>query len=314
LGVDIANRVKLVIATHWHDDHIHGLSEVLEESKSGKFVNSAADFQDLIVLVNAANRTASKNSATTEFGKIIDILKRRGRGCRRRALANKKLLHLLPTQRSVDIEAEVFALSPSDETFEIAREEIRYALDAVKSGRRPPNRTPNQISIALWVRVGGLDSVLGGDLEHSSLQFEGWNAVVFSNERPKGSPGFFKIPHHGSSNAHCPACWTDMLRKAPIAVLTPYAQSHLPKKRDVERLCSLTESVYLTSDPKAYRLPKREPAVERSVREAVGTNREALAGKMGHVRMRASARNLANPPVVTLSNGAARVCLQTEGI
>ena len=42
LGVDVASQIKLVIATHWHDDHIRGIAEILHAAESAKFVNSAA--------------------------------------------------------------------------------------------------------------------------------------------------------------------------------------------------------------------------------------------------------------------------------
>jgi len=42
LRVDVASQVKLVVATHWHDDHIRGLGKILEAAESARFVNSAA--------------------------------------------------------------------------------------------------------------------------------------------------------------------------------------------------------------------------------------------------------------------------------
>lgn len=36
-GVDIENDVKLIVCTHWHDDHIKGISKILEACKSSAF-------------------------------------------------------------------------------------------------------------------------------------------------------------------------------------------------------------------------------------------------------------------------------------
>src|SRR5258708_2355547 len=42
LGVDIATSVKLVVVTHWHDDHMRGASALLAVASGARFVCSAA--------------------------------------------------------------------------------------------------------------------------------------------------------------------------------------------------------------------------------------------------------------------------------
>jgi len=42
VGVDPAESVKLIIASHWHDDHIRGLSSVLRSCVAAKFCASSA--------------------------------------------------------------------------------------------------------------------------------------------------------------------------------------------------------------------------------------------------------------------------------
>jgi glyoxylase-like metal-dependent hydrolase (beta-lactamase superfamily II) len=42
LGVDVVAAVKVVLVTHWHDDHIRGLSTVVEKCKSARVCYSAA--------------------------------------------------------------------------------------------------------------------------------------------------------------------------------------------------------------------------------------------------------------------------------
>ena len=71
LRVDVAVRVKLVVATHWHDDHIRGLADVLLAAENAKFVNSAAyDFQQLLRVValgNGITRRLPRLESTTEL-------------------------------------------------------------------------------------------------------------------------------------------------------------------------------------------------------------------------------------------------------
>jgi len=311
--VDVASQVKLVVATHWHDDHIRGLAEVLHTAESARFVNSAAyALKDLLRVVQLGSKSPRPSSATTEYDRIIRVLTaRRQKGERRdavgpvQALANKKLLVLANTGRSVA--AEVFALSPADGVFNRGALELRNALSAVEQGRRPCGQGPNQLCVVLWMKVGVLDILLGADLEHVSGTTEGWQAIIGSGERPGGRAGFFKVPHHGSRNADCPACWTDLLLRQPIAILTPYSPSMLPKPADISRLCARTPQVFLTSDPLHYGLPRRENAVEKTLREIV-VKRRALAGGMGHVRLRCDARTIGEEPLVHLQNGARQQC------
>lgn len=305
LQVDVASHVKLVVATHWHDDHIRGLSDVLLAAENAKFVNAAAyDFKQLLRVVGLSNGITPQASATREYDRVVELLDLRCRAGLRPgpvpALANKKLLALTHRERSVG--AEIFALSPSDAAYYLAKEELNAALSAVEGGRRPGTQGPNQLSVVLWLRLGVLNVLLGADLEHVLEPTRGWLAITGSSERPAGRAGFFKVPHHGSQNADCPECWTELVSPAPIAILTPYARSRLPKQTDIERLCSRSPSVYLTSDQR-YPLPRRDNAVERTLRGMV-ISRRALAGQMGHVRLRCDAVTADEQPVVHLSNGA----------
>ena len=42
MGVDLATAVKLVVLTHWHDDHIRGVGEVLTKCGTAKVAMTSA--------------------------------------------------------------------------------------------------------------------------------------------------------------------------------------------------------------------------------------------------------------------------------
>lgn len=313
LQVNVESQIKLVVATHWHDDHIQGLAETLRVAKAAKFVNSAAyAFGDLMRVVALGNTTGGQSSATKEYDGIVEVLKERRLAGERReavgpiaAIANRKLLALTNGGRS--IATEVFSLSPSDGVFSLAKEELRHALLAVQNRKRPVVQGPNQLSVVLWLKVGVLDILLGADLEHVTGTTEGWRAITSSTERPTGRAKYFKVAHHGSPNADCPECWTELLSENPVAILTPHAPSKLPRPTDIARLCNRTPFVFLTSDPTRYGLPRRENAVEKTMRE-VTVSRRALAGQMGHVRLRSDATDVSQEPMIDIHNGARRQC------
>ena len=52
LGVEIDRSVRRVVATHWHDDHIDGISQIFREADSAAFVCTGAfqhdDFRQLL--------------------------------------------------------------------------------------------------------------------------------------------------------------------------------------------------------------------------------------------------------------------------
>jgi len=313
LHVDIPSRVRLVVATHWHDDHIRGLAEVFRVAESAKFVDSAAySLSFLARVVELGTKTAANASVTEEYSGIFEILKgRRNKGERKeavgplRAVANKRLLLLTGEDRTV--RAEVTALSPSDGTFSKAEGELKRALSIIAERKRPSLLGPNQLSVVLWLRVGSLQVMLGADLEHVAGTTEGWKAIVNSKERPEGRAGIFKVSHHGSKNADCPECWDNLLSNQPIAVVTPYSPAKLPSNTDLARLCGQTNLLYLTSDHTRYKVPTLDRAVEKTLRES-GIERRALEGKMGHVRLRADALDPVPKTRVELFNGAELRC------
>ena len=313
LEVDISSQVRLVVATHWHDDHIGGLAEVLWLARQAKFAHSAAySFKDLMRVVELGAKAARHTSATREYYRIVQVLlERRQKGEKQEAvgpipaLANKRLLALAGDGRPVA--TDIFALSPADGVFNRAEAELRHALSTIEQQRRPTRQGPNQLSVVLWMKIGVLSVLLGADLEHVSGTSEGWQAIIDSRERPDDRARFFKVPHHGSADADCPGCWTDLLSDQPIAILTPYSPSKLPRPADISRLCARTPSVFLTGDPSRYPLPRRDNAVEKTLRE-IALKRRALAGRMGHVRLRCDARNIGEDPLISLQNGAEKQC------
>ncbi len=317
LGVNPASQVKLVVATHWHDDHIRGIAHILDVAASAKFViSSAYPFKKLLEMVELGAKPPSQSSATKEFHQAIAILQRRQQKGERatavgpiRASANKKLLALTSPGRSFS--AEIFSLSPADSAVALAEAELHYSLAAIKDRTCPPRQGANELSIVLWLKVGVLDVLLGADLEYVSGITEGWRAIIRSAERPNGRAGFFKVPHHGSENADCPDSWTELLAARPIAVLTPHSPSRLPRRADIRRLCSRTPLVLLTSDPSEYSIPRRDKTVERTMKESV-ISRRALSGQIGHVRIRCDARTVGEAHLIELGNGAKRACASND--
>jgi hypothetical protein len=304
--------IRLIVATHWHDDHIRGLAATLEEAPNACFACSAALDKDIFrELVALSEYAVPGRSGVAEFASIYELLlAKKGQGSQRHlvspmyALSNRKLLSLQGSGRPFP--AAIISLSPSNGTVTAFYWEIAKLMPkAGDTQRRIVSQAPNHTSVAVWIEAGQRHALLGADLEHTGRPDEGWMAVVGSNQQTSLA-SVYKVPHHGSANAEYAGVWTKLLKPEPIAVVTPFtAGVRLPKKSDLERLCSHTPHLYCTAEG-AGKPPKRDPSVEREMRR-FAKDRRVLQGQPGHVRIRCSASDLAATPSIDLFNGARKV-------
>ncbi|MCW5790244.1 MAG: MBL fold metallo-hydrolase [Polyangiaceae bacterium] len=226
IGVDPATAVKLVVATHWHDDHVRGLAEVFRACASAQFVCSGAMLsEELLTLAYDAEKASMKNSSgVDELRKITDELVRRQQATGARSLGSGHVFassNCRLFQRQGSIPCEIWSLSPSSAelqaTMSLFAEEFSRQGAEWHARRRIIARTPNTTSVVLWISVGQRRILLGADLEVGSVKGgtamvdAGWSAIVSSSARPQERSSAFKIPHHGSPSAHHDGVWDRML-------------------------------------------------------------------------------------------------------
>jgi len=144
--------------------------------------------------------------------------------------------------------------------------------------------TPNQLSVALLLRFdGGGSCLFGADLER-----RGWTAVLQDDARPRCRSSVFKVPHHGSANAHLEGVWDELLEPEPTAILAPWRRGHgaLPKKEDVARILACTPNAYATTNTTRGAVP-RDRWVKKKLRN-VGAHITQESGTPGMIRLRRS--------------------------
>jgi beta-lactamase superfamily II metal-dependent hydrolase len=283
LGVDCATKVTCIVATHWHDDHIRGLSDFLAVCPSARFCCATAfadkDFKKY-ALANSATDPSPIGNTTKEIVAIFKQLERSGRSGR--FITSDRLLHT----SSLDPRIELYALSPSDER--VAQFISRVAAQlpkALQPMRRAPDLQPNDVAVALLLRLGNDSVLLGADLEE--IPGNGWTMIVNDSQCIREPASVFKVAHHGSENGHCDAVWDQLLASNSIAVLTPWRRGghSLPKESDVQRILGRTQNAYSTATPVSTSPSRRENAVERMLR--VQRIKVRLAHpRPGHVRLR----------------------------
>ena len=311
IGVDLADQVDLVVATHWHDDHCGGLAETLRQCRRARFCVSSAltnrEFLELIAYYQSST-VGVVGSRTTEFSDVLKLVgtEMAQRPTSRKASQGKQLYTFEPTESDRGSSCRVTALSPSDLAEHDFIQRIIGLFPRKGEAKRPvPDVQPNDASVVLWVELGERNLLLGADLEQVSDRRKGWSAVLLADNCPRGTASVFKVPHHGSKNGHSGEVWERKLDHNPIAIVTPWWRGGraLPSDLDVERLSTLTATALITSRPKHQRSTRRNPAVEKQLREARMTVR-SLPTAFGAVRLRTAPGNPASPWCIEFSGTA----------
>lgn len=312
LGIDPEEAVRLVIITHWHDDHIRGVSRILAESKKAFFCCSAALTDKEFIATVFDYQAKPSMTLTSGLKEIYQVYKELETRPKPKctpiyASSNRRIFSLSSENSGHGSECQIWSLSPSDRQYRIFLRELTRLIPEVNEiKKRVVPQKPNHLSIVNWINIGGLALLLGADLEESDDEELGWSIIVTSPERPKGKASIFKVPHHGSKTAHNAMVWQEMIAKLNYAILSPYnhGKNKLPSTEDVKRIMSYTDQAYVTSKLKISPNKKeRSSAVERTIREIVGKIR-TVQPATGWVRLRNGGRQAPQTWSVELSKNA----------
>jgi hypothetical protein len=290
LQVDVANSIRFVAATHWHDDHIDGLNLVFQEAQSAVFACSGAvrhpDFNEILSTWTGTQNLPGGSGLDELRAIMVELKKRNGNTnfpTPVLATSNKILW-----DRTTPPPAFVKALSPSDASVLAANAKLK-SINPLSANmrRRIPDIKPNDASVVLAVKVGNHQVLLGADLEVQSDAAFGWKAIVNSFDNTGEKHQGFKVSHHGSSTGHHDDIWDKMLWKDPWAVTTPFVKGKvkLPTQEDCRRILSRTKDAYLTAPPRPSKFRDSNRAVEKMVQETT-LLAHFIPGKYGHVRLR----------------------------
>lgn len=300
LEIDFEKQVELIVVTHWHDDHIRGLSKCVRSCKSAKVCFSAAlRNQEFLTLVrDVAERSLLKTSGVTEFHEVL--LEFRARPYSSAGAYGGNVVpvtentRLIGPQDSFSTAAEVWALSPSPSLLLRSLSSVADSMGALAEVGEPRFRVTepegNETSVVLWVQVGDTKLLLGGDLEvRSARSGEGWLGILESSGRPSGLAELYKVAHHGSPNGDHERIWEELLSEHPIALVAPFSNGNVvrPAEADVRRICAKSaDRAYISGRVGRGRRIRYSPAVERTVREISRSGLHAVEGRMGQIQLR----------------------------
>ena len=316
LGVDVAKDVKLVVATHWHDDHVQGIATLFSAASSAKFAMSAAlQKKEFLAMLEASSKInlVRAESGTSELKAVFEEIKRtktlrRMTGPDIWAQSGMLLFEYGAGENSIQLRA----LSPSAHVVTSAVGRLSEMMpNAGETFRRFHQNHPNDTSVVIQARIRGQTLLFGGDLLVGGNDHSGWRGVMLSDFHGGLESQCFKISHHGSENACFPKVWEKLVDDDGVAILTRFTKGRkpLPSPEDIARLLEKQPDVYITTARR--RRPKRRRRLEKTI-SGVLSNRSTLARIPGQVRVRIDASKANAVPAIELFNGASNLRVVAE--
>lgn len=260
IGVNLEN-VKIIVCSHWHEDHIAGMSEIIKQCPNADFyiakVGNRQNFLRYVITRNIKNDDKSNGKNWREFTNCLKILNEEKK--RLRYASIDTILHS-------DVYSTLCAISPSLQVLDDFDDFL------VKFNPENPDGDfsikANMCSIALILSTNNHHIILGSDLEcnRSSSTLDslfcdqncqqkkeyGWcNALIDSKLYNRYiSYDYIKVPHHSSITGFCPKKWRNHIKKDCIATSTVYINNagvSLPQKEMLKHYLTFTKHYYLTA-------------------------------------------------------------------
>jgi hypothetical protein len=281
ISVDPATAVKLVVITHWHDDHIGGVSEILDSCPDAKFAITAA-LEKSEFLSAIAPWIADPNAESKGLNEIRRIGKRLK--CLRPKLASGNTILF---ERKSPFPCTIRALSPSDASVLSCIARLEGLTNADWRGRLP-SIEGNHCSVVLSLEIADRLILLGADLETRSSRDHGWLAAVDLHvESERGKHSLFKIPHHGSPNGDHPEIWEKLVTDEAHLILAPFVNGSVmrPEHSDIKRILGRSQNAWITARPEGGKFRSFSRAVQKQMNEKARRVVEIPRG-YGHLRIR----------------------------
>jgi hypothetical protein len=282
----------MVICTHWHDDHIRGLSSILSACPKARFLCSSSLKESAFLELVALGETIRGNhsSGLREFSKILKQIQLRRQQQKPASLetcyAGTHIMNEVRNGANLRIEA----LSPSKHDHQRMAVTFAKKKNQLTSGDFKRNITsihPNLGSVVIRLELGEQAILLGADMEVRNSEDSGWKAIL-STYSKMSAAGLYKIAHHGSENGDMSEIWSTLLVEDCFAILTSNQrlQNPLPKPADVKRIVSNTTNAFASS-PANIRKTRLEQPADRLLRSR-GILIYDVPSSQGHIRARHS--------------------------
>jgi len=289
LGVSPYKQIKVITISHWHDDHVSGMADLVQACPDATVCLSAAlqkeEFSRTAFLFGESSGVVDiayrDTSGLRELARVFETL------CIRRENKTKNYVNWLKQGTLVldNDRISVKAFSPSDEILGQAFMELKQYYDpGIKYRRVVPAPRQNNYSVVLHVKMGQREVLLGADLEEKNNLYCGWSAILNANNC-RSQAQLFKVPHHGSETGYHPEVFDKLLRTDLVGIMTRFDRSKLPRDEDIQRLLAHhPNGLYCTTQPNTK--PKARTQLVDKAMNAATVSRVAVRSVPGHIQCR----------------------------
>lgn len=294
LGYPPEECVRLIVASHWDDDHTQGLAAVLQTCTAADFAcASIFSEKEYLSLQRLGQRDELPGTSGFEFVKVFELLGKRAKGnppalevswC-----SADRPIWTRPADGSIPA-VRISSLTPSNASISMTMA-ATTGMGVGQSMRSVSFRKPNHCSVVIWASIGDRRLLLGADLDNTGHAGTGWNGILASTHRDSSVAEVFKVPHHGSPNAWEDRIWTELLTPDPVALVAPWSLggNYLPQDADRERICAKTTKGHLAAPAGRRRARSGNPTVDKLMSDEV-SRRYSAGGSVGRVTARAHAQ------------------------
>jgi len=239
--------VKVIVASHWHDDHVRGLSELANRYPSAEFYYSSVfNEKECLAFLKAysGDDSLQLSKGTQELAAVLETHTSRCFPAHHKVVVFEANI----AGRSVIVRA--FSPTPA-----AARQCIAHFAQYVPKAagvdprNHAPDVQPNAESVVLHIEFGDDAILLGSDLEDQGER--GWQMLTESSYcLSKQKASAYKVAHHGSKSGDHTNIWSNLLIGAPHAVMTPFhwGGNRLPTDLDRARIQGYTSKAHISSN------------------------------------------------------------------
>lgn len=291
LNVNLDN-VKFVICTHWHNDHIMGLSKTLNLCSNAKFciplVNDRKKFLQFVGL-DSLKEIKGSISSYNEFKECLEIMKsRKGSVIKRLGPDNVIYKGKMKLENNLEINTELYSLSPSDSVianFDLELSTLLSEFNLTKTS--VTEKSANAKSVVIYFKYSNYSALLGADLEVVNHPNEGWHDINNNSQVVENKSLIYKIPHHGSENGYSKEIFQNLVEENGILKLSPWnRKDKLPQAEMIKTYKEHSDKVYITSPISLSKKPKKRDKTMDKIAKLFSVKLSEVKFNQGIVRTR----------------------------